>query len=154
MSPDYVHRTMTHLNNRRLRAEQQDSAWKPSWKIRAPVLALAGPAGLLSGSTPHGYGWTGLTIAALACLSYIGVFYYSKASSLRRFWLTLSVLALIHIPIIVGVRPYAEQFGFVPLLLFGSIDCVLIAWFFRRFACSWREIAITGQSLPIFIQWV
>jgi uncharacterized membrane protein YeaQ/YmgE (transglycosylase-associated protein family) len=96
-------------------------------------LILAGLAGLLSGAIPNGYSWTGLTIAALLCLGYIGAFYHSNAASLQRFWLTLGILVLIHIPVIVGFRPYAEQFRFVFLLLFASIDCLVVAWAFQTF---------------------
>ena len=129
----YNNNTVAHLKNHRSRAEQQDSGWRPSWKIRTPVLVLVGLAGLLSGAVPHGYGWTGLTIAALVCLGYMGAFYCCKVTSLRRFLLTFGVLVLIHIPIIVGFRPYAEQFRFFFLLLFGSLDCVMIAWAFQTF---------------------
>ena len=97
------------------------------------MLIVAGLAGLLSGAIPHGYGWAGLTIAALVSLGYMGTFYYSKVEDLRRFWLVIGVLALIHIPVIAGLRPYAEQYRFMFLLLFASIDCLVIAWSFQTF---------------------
>jgi hypothetical protein len=59
-------------------------------------------------------------------------YYYRKAGKRDRFWMALTSLAILQIPLVIAARPFVEQYRFIFLLAFGFGDCVLVA-----FALNW-----------------
>lgn len=79
-----------------------------------------------------GPGWSGSIAAAAAALLFPAIIYYRKTEKRERFWVTVTLLAIIQVPLVIAVRPVVERFGLFLTLAFGALDCLLVA-----FAITW-----------------
>lgn len=104
-----------------------------SWPVKATLLFLA----LLAGFFDHamsGWGRT-LTMAAAAIVVPVLLLQHRRFWSQSRFWITVSLLALLQWPLAIATRPLIEKASSLNMLAFGTIDgLVVIAVIF--FVCS------------------
>jgi hypothetical protein len=105
--------------------ERELQEWKPSW--RTHVIAIGGGIFAFLCSLKFGYAWGGSIAAAGAALIFPFVAYYRKFGNHGRFWITMTLLTAIQIPLVMAVRPLVEQFRFAFMLMFATVDCVLVA---------------------------
>jgi hypothetical protein len=106
---------------------------KPTW--RTHVLAITVGVFAFLCSLRFGYAWGGSIAAAVAGLIFPVVAYYGKFGAHRWFWVTVTLLTILQIPLVIAVRPLVEQFRFVCMLVFGVVDFVLVA-FILSWVCS------------------
>lgn len=106
--------------------------FKPWW---LHVLAIA--IGILAYSCSFwfGYAWGASIGAATASLIFPALIYYRKFGKRERFWMIVSLLSIVQIPLVIAVRPLVEQFRFVFILMFGAADCLFVAFAITRM-CS------------------
>lgn len=104
---------------------------KPWW-LSVLAIGIGTLAGL--GCIRFGYGWGASIGGAAFSLVFPAILYYRKRGKRHRFWETVTLLAILQVPLVIAARPLVEQFRFILLLAFGFGDCVLVA-----FVLNWSE---------------
>jgi|ERR1035437_1320324 hypothetical protein len=74
-----------------------------------------------------GYAWGGSIGAAAGGLIFPAIIYYRKVGEPHRFWMTVTLLTIVQIPLVIAARLLVEQFRFVFMLVFAVGDCVFVA---------------------------
>jgi hypothetical protein len=70
-------------------------------------------------------GW-GEPAALAAAALFIPVFLLRKLWKQRRFWITVSALAVIQVPVVIAVRPISERARSVYMLEFVIVDMMFV----------------------------
>jgi hypothetical protein len=65
--------------------------------------------------------------AAAGGLIFPAIIYYRKVGEPYRFWMTVTLLTIVQIPLVIAARLLVEQFRFVFMLVFAVGDCVFVA---------------------------
>ena len=99
--------------------------WRPGWRTKAIGCTVGGLFALLSIGSPDGYSrWGSILMAAAAVV--VPILQFRKFWSQRRFWITVSILAVIQVPLVAAAQPLIERLRAVFLLEFGIIDGLVV----------------------------
>jgi hypothetical protein len=99
--------------------------WNPGWKTKAVAVSAGGLMALLSFRNPEGYGlWGSITAAGAALI--VPAVAFRELWSLGRFWVVLSFLGVLQVPLVILLQGMVERFRLPFMLLFGAIDCVFV----------------------------
>lgn len=91
------------------------------WSFKGPVLVLA----LLLGFFDHALHWERAQFAAGVAML-VPIFGFRDLWNEARFWITILLLGVLQVPLVMAVRPLAEQLKFPLMLTFGIFDCAVI----------------------------
>ncbi|HEV2401026.1 MAG TPA: hypothetical protein VGS27_29100 [Candidatus Sulfotelmatobacter sp.] len=105
--------------------KQFESKPRRSWRLHVLAFGIAG-FGCLSAEI-FGYGWGASIAAAAGALIFTAIMSHRRIEKREHFWLAVTVLTLIQIPLIITVRPYVEHFRLPFLLAFAVADCLFVA---------------------------
>jgi hypothetical protein len=99
--------------------------WRPGWRLKVTGFAVGGLLALLSFGSPNGYSRWGSVLMAGAAIV-LPTLQFRKFWSQGRFWVTVSLLAALQIPLVLAVRPLIERLRAVFLLEFVIIDGLFV----------------------------
>jgi hypothetical protein len=121
---------LMHGPNRTFRHSNQPlpKAEAPGRAARAILISLGCLVGLFN-HLLHGWGYAAAPACVALVLPIIG---YRKYWRQSRFWITVTLLAVIQPPLVVVLKPVLDQFRFLAMFTFGVVDCVLVT-----LAISW-----------------
>jgi uncharacterized membrane protein len=102
-----------------------------TWPIKGPILVVA----LLLGFFEHTLHWGGATLAAAPAMV-LPIIGFRDLWNVRKFWVTVAVLALFQLLLVLEVRPLVEKSGFPLLYPFGIFDCVFVVAGFYCVCCK------------------
>jgi hypothetical protein len=129
-----INNCMNHGNDSPHRENSQKKGPRGiSWPVKAILFAVVGLIAIFSHAM-NGWGEpVAMAVAALILPVFLRQF--RKFWSQRRFWITVSLLAVIQVPLVIAVRLPIQQAGRLYSLEFGIID-VLFVGFVIIFVCS------------------
>jgi hypothetical protein len=95
-----------------------------SWQVKAILF----PAMVLLGLLGHAMSGWGEPIAMAAAAVVVPVFLlqFRKFWGQTRFWITVSFLAVVQVPLVVATRPLIQQAGSFYMLGFGILDMMMV----------------------------
>ncbi|MGA8215376.1 MAG: hypothetical protein WB799_17395 [Candidatus Sulfotelmatobacter sp.] len=95
-----------------------------SWPVKAILVFLA----LLVGLFDHALGGWGELVALAAAAVVVPVLLrqFRRFWSMGRFWLTVSLLAIVQVPLVIAIRPWVDQHGRSSTLLFVVVDVMFV----------------------------
>jgi hypothetical protein len=97
-----------------------------SWPVKVLLFALVGVAAVFDESARLG-GWGGIVAMALIALAIpVSLRQFRTYWKQTRFWITVSLLAILQIPAVVTLRPLIGRAGSASLLGFVILDTILV----------------------------
>lgn len=99
--------------------------WNPGWRTKLVAFVIGVIIAAIFAGKPQGYGWGGAILCGGAAVV-VPALAYQRLWGTRQFWVTLALLTALQVPVVIGVRPLIEQFRFMFILVFGSVDCMFV----------------------------
>ena len=99
--------------------------WRPGWRTKAIGIAVGGLFALFSIESPDGYSRWGSVLMASAAVV-VPILQFRKFWSLSRFWITVSLLSIMQVPLVAAAQPLVERLRAVSLLAFGIVDGLFV----------------------------
>ena len=99
--------------------------WNPGRWTKAIACVVGGLFAWLSTRSTHGYGWWGSALMVGMAVA-VPILQYRKLWTSIRFWITVSLLAVVQVPLVIVTQPLIEQLGAAFLLILGIVDGIFV----------------------------
>jgi uncharacterized membrane protein YhhN len=93
-----------------------------TWSFKGPLLVVGGLLGFLD----HSLHW-GRAVFAAGVAMLIPIIGFRDFWKDFRFWVTVVLLGIFQVPLVILLRPLADELKFPFMLVFGILDCMVVA---------------------------
>jgi hypothetical protein len=94
------------------------------WPVKSILFLLAAVAAFFDHASSR-WGAT-IVMAACALIAPVFILQFRRFWNQSRFWITVSFLVLVQIPLVIAVRPLIERAGSFYMLAFGIVDGLFV----------------------------